>query len=331
MGTILILTGDHEQADPTKWDGAYSADDLELHDAMVEAFRSLKGRTFDVLTRHAELLDRLRDDPPAFVVNFCDTGYDNRATQELHVPALLEVFGVPYTGSGPQAMVLCYDKALVRLLAQDLGVPVPHEVVIGPDDPIPALTFPSLIKPARGDGSVGINTNAVVHSQEEAERQLTWFRENLPGEPALVQEYLPGPEYGLALIGNPGHGFRALPPLEVDFSALPDHLPKILAFESKTGPNTDYGRVKVRRAELDADVIAELRTRAERLFARLGCRDYARFDFRTGADGAIKLMEVNPNPAWSHAAKLALMARFDGLEYRDLLELILTTAERRAR
>ena len=65
---------------------------------------------------------------------------------------------------------------------------------------------------------------------------------------------------------------------------------------------------------------------SKRLFARLGLRDYARFDFRCAADGAPRLLEVNPNPAWAHDGKLALMAGFAGLSYRDLLRRILEIA-----
>ena len=276
---------------------------------------------------HATLLDRLRSDPPDLVLNLCDAGYANEATQELHVPALLEVLGVPYTGSPPSAMVLCYDKPLVTLLANSLGIPAPRECTVGPTDAIDTLdvVYPAFVKPAAGDGSVGINRGAVVSDAAALTRQLQWFRAELPGRAAVVQEYLPGEEYGMAVLGNPGR-LRALPPLVVDYSALPADLPPILAFESKTGPATPYEEIAIQRAPLDEATIATLFDRAARLFERLGCRDYARFDFRTAADGTIKLMEVNPNPAWSREAKLALMARFEGLAYPQLLETIVEAA-----
>jgi D-alanine-D-alanine ligase len=68
---------------------------------------------------------------------------------------------------------------------------------------------------------------------------------------------------------------------------------------------------------------------AELLFERLGCRDYARFDFRAAADGTPRLMEVNPNPAWAYDGKLAMMAGFAGLAYGEMLRLILEAALRR--
>lgn len=323
---LLVITGDHALADPTKFSGGYSEDDLRLHRVMVDALRSLDRFDVAVCNDHSQLVAPL-DPRPDFVLNFCDTGFGNEATRELHVPALLEVHGIPYSGAPPSAMVLCYDKPIVNLLAGALGIVVPEEVVLEPeqslDDTQPVL--PAIVKPAHGDGSVGINRGAVVHDREALAEQVAWFRETLPGRALLIQEYLPGPEYGLALLGNPGR-FRALPMLEVDFSALPDDLPPILAFESKTGPDNPYDHVRVVQATLADDAVAELVGHAQRLFERLGCRDYARFDFRTGADGRIKLMEVNPNPAWSCEAKLAKMAGFGGMAYAELLSTLVEEA-----
>jgi D-alanine-D-alanine ligase len=76
-------------------------------------------------------------------------------------------------------------------------------------------------------------------------------------------------------------------------------------------------------------MLAGIAGHARRLFARLGCRDYARFDFRCAVDGEAKLMEVNPNPAWANDGKLAFMAGFAGIAYRDMLKMILDAALRR--
>lgn len=328
---VLVITGDHALPDPTKWGGGYDDEDLALHAAMRAALETLDGYRFEFLSEHARLLDEIRDRRPDLVLNLCDTGFGNVATRELHVPALLELNDVPYTGAPPACVVLCYDKAIVRLIAAELGVPTPREIFLhGGRPPPPGVDFyPALIKPAQGDGSVGITRDSVVHDRVQATRFLDWFRRELPGRDALWQEFLGGTEYGMALIGNPGLGLRAFPPLEVDYGALPQALPPILAFESKTGPETPYGDVGIRPARLGPERLAAMKGHAERLFARLQCRDYARFDFRAGADGVIRLLEVNPNPAWSKEAKLAKMAGFDGVAYPELLRLILATAEAR--
>jgi D-alanine-D-alanine ligase len=322
---VLVITGDHGAPDPTKRGGQYNEEDMTTHGAMRAAFESLGDFAFEFLTDHGHLLDRLREDPPDLVVNFCDTGYRNVPAFELNVPAYLELLGVPYTGAPPAAMVVCYDKQIVRLVAQALGVEVPRESFLSGETgfaDIPDI-LPALIKPNRADGSVGITKDAVVRSQDEARAYLRWLENTLPGCDALVQEYLPGPEYSIGLIGNPETALDALPALEVDFSGLPANLNPILSFESKAMPDSPYWtEIRFKRAELPPEDEERLGTWSKRLFRRLGLRDYGRFDFRTDAQGVIKLMEVNPNPAWANDGKLALMAGFAGVSYRDHLRRI---------
>lgn len=336
---ILVVTGDHGAPDPTKRGGRYNEEDMATHAAMRSAFESLNVYDFSFLTDHGRFLDHIRSDRPDLVVNFCDTGFRNVPTRELNIPAYLELLDIPYTGATPAAIVTCYDKAVVRLVAQSLGIPVPGEVYIPFDAPPDALPdiYPALLKPNMADGSVGITKDAVVRSEADARAYLGWLRETLPGRDVLMQEFLPGAEYGMGLIGNPDTGLRALPALEVDFSHLPAGLSPILSYESKALPDSPYWtEIAYKRAVLSADVEAGLVDSATRLFRRLGLRDYGRLDFRTGADGTIKLMEVNPNPAWANDGKLAMMAGFAGISYPDMLRMILqaaitrTEAEKRA-
>lgn len=331
---LLVLTGDHGLPDATKRGGRYNEEDLATHAAMCAAMAGLPGLDLSFLTAHAALLDRLRNDPPDLIVNFCDTGFRNMATRELHVPALFELFDVPYTGATPACIAICYDKEIVRLLAQAHGVPVPRETYVAAERPLDDLPelFPALIKPNQADGSVGITKDAVVHDAAEARAYLSWMRRELPGRAALIQEYLPGAEYGVALIGNPEDDLTALPLLEVDYSRLPKGLNPILSYESKALPDSPYWtEINFKTAEVQPHLRDAMVAQAKLMFRRLGCRDYARFDFRTGADGVPKLLEVNPNPAWANDGKLAFMAGFAGLSYPELLGKIVEAALRRIR
>jgi D-alanine-D-alanine ligase len=331
---ILVLTGDHGLPDATKRDARYNAEDMAAHEAMRRAFAGLPGYDFSFLSDHASLRDRIESDSPDLVVNFCDTGFRNVAEHELHVPAYLELLGIPYTGAPPAAMAICYDKAIVRLVAREAGVAVPAEVFIARDASeysLPNL-YPALIKPNTADGSVGITKDAVVRDAAAARAYLAWLRRTLPGQDALMQEYLPGPEYGVGLIGNPEGTLTVLPPLEVDFSRLPAGLDPILSYESKAHPESPYWtEIKFKRAALDPPVEAAMAAAAKALFRRLGLRDYGRFDFRRAADGTVRLMEVNPNPAWANDGKLAFMAGFAGIAYPDMLRMILEAAIARVR
>ena len=329
---IAILTGDHHAYDETKRDGRYHEEDFVTHRAMVAAFESIEGFEFVCWNDHEQVLARLDAEPPDLVVNFCDTGFRNVPTLELNLPAFLEMRGIPYTGAPPAAMVLCYDKAIVRLVAEAHGVPVPRERWIAADaspDALPDL-YPAILKPNRADGSVGITKDSVVQGPEQARDYFAWLQRTLPGRDVLMQEYLPGPEYGVGLIGNPEDAIEAMPALEVDFSKLPQGLAPILSYESKAHPDSPYWtEIGFRRARLDPAEERQLVEHATRLFARFGLRDYGRFDFRRAADGTIRLMEVNPNPAWANDGKLAFMAGFRDLDYPGMLELFLRAAIRR--
>jgi D-alanine-D-alanine ligase len=259
-------------------------------------------------------------------------GFNNDAFLELHVPAVLEMLRIPYTGAGPTCLGLCYNKSLVRAIAAGLDVPVPLETYYDPDDQSATLpsAFPALVKPNYGDSSIGIRQNGVVRSPEELLSYLEELRVELPGRSVLIQEFLTGTEYSVGIIGNPGLTFRNLPPLEVDFSGLNPGLPPILGYESKWIPDSPYWtQIKYHEARIDEDVRRRLFDYSNKLFERLDCRDYARFDFRTDNDGEIKLLEVNPNPGWCWDGKLNFMATFAGLRYAELLELILEAAQER--
>ena len=329
MLKLCVLTGDPRLPDLTKRGHRYNEEDLATHAAMRAALQGLGRFDLEVFDDHKRLLERFAADPPDLVLNFCDTGFRNVATQELHVPALLEMQGIPYSGATPACMALCYDKQIVRLVAEALGIPVPRETYLAPGASLDAaeVVLPALLKPNQADGSVGITKDAVVRTAAEAQAYLAWLQRELPGRAVLVQEYLPGPEYGVGLIGNPGDDLVALPALEVDYTRLPAGLAPILSFESKALPDSPYWiEIKFKPAEAAPALQAAIAAQARRLFARLGCRDYARFDFRVAADGEPKLMEVNPNPAWAYDGKLAFMAGFAGIDYPGMLERIVDAA-----
>jgi D-alanine-D-alanine ligase len=329
---VTVLLGDPRLPDTVKLGGQFNPEDLATVQKLKDALGELEGFRFSYHDNHQAFLTAMRNEPPTFVLNLCDEGYDNDALMELHVPAYLEMLGIPYTGAGPSCLGLCYDKSLVRAVADAVDVPVPAETYVAIDDSSGTLpsVFPALIKPAKGDSSIGITQHAVVRTPEEAIAYLDTLRETVPDRDALIQEYLEGNEYTVGLIGNPGFGLRPLPVLEVDYSRLPAGLPKILSYESKWDPESPYWTsIGYREADIPEDLRRNLIDWSIRLFDRLGCRDYARFDFRCGADGVPRLLEVNPNPGWCWDGKMNLMAEMEGLRYADLLRLILEAAQAR--
>lgn len=328
---VTVLLGDPHLPDMVKRNGIFNAEDLETINILKKSLEDISQFRFKYVDTHTQLFQHLTDKSHRMVFNLCDEGFKNQATMELHVPALLELLGVPYTGAGPGCLWLCFNKSNVRAIAAQLDVDIPTETYFDSNDQtanLPSM-FPALIKPNCGDSSIGITQQAVVNNAMELVCYLDHLRNVLPGVPLLIQEFLCGNEYSVGLIGNCDK-FEVLPILEVDYSELPEGLPQILSYESKWDPQSPYWtRIKYKEAVLEDEIHRKLIHFSSRLFERLECRDYARFDFRTDSEGKIKLLEVNPNPGWCWDGKLNLMAGFAGMQYKDLLAMILNSARER--
>jgi D-alanine-D-alanine ligase len=329
---VTVLLGDPRLPDQVKRGGAFQVEDMETVRRLKDALAELPQYTFRYLDNHATLDRDLADLRTELVFNLCDEGFNNDPFKELHVPAMLDALGLPYTGGAPAALAACYDKGLVRAVAITLDVPVPLETYVRPGDQGATLpsVFPALLKPNTGDSSQGITMDAVVRNEKALLDYLERLRAEFPKRSVLVQEFLTGPEYSVGLVGNPDQGLRALPILEVDYSKLDQALPKILGYESKWEPDSPYWtQIRYQEATLGEIAQQQLVEHSTRLFERLGCRDYARFDFRADAKGEIKLLEVNPNPGWCWDGKLNIMAGWQGTRYSELLAQILQAAAER--
>ena len=210
---ITVIMGDPNLSDPVKREGQFNAEDFETIQKLKDALNELPGYKYKYISNHVNLMNELRDNPPQFVFNLCDEGYMNDPFMELHVPAMMEMLGIPYTGAGPASLGLCYNKALVNGIAQTLDIPVPLETFFNPDDQSATLpsVLPALVKPNTGDSSMGITQKAVVYSAEELIAYIDDLRALLPGRALLIQEYLTGPEYSVGIIGNPGLTSHVLP------------------------------------------------------------------------------------------------------------------------
>ncbi len=328
---VSVLLGDPGLPDKIKVGNKFNAEDFQTINRLKEALRSIDEYEFNYIDNHKEFFATIMQNKSDFILNFCDEGFNNKAELELHVPAMLEIFGKPYSGCNPKCLAICYDKAKVRAIAKEFNIPVPNEYFISDDDYSALIPdcFPALVKPSLGDSSFGITKNAKVNNAKELCDYIDYLRGILPKEPILIQEFLPGAEYSVTLIGNYPN-LECLPILEVDYSDLPKDLPKILSYESKWLPDSDYwNKIKYKEAKIDAKVQDSLIRNSRALFKLLDCNDYVRFDYRTDSNGEVKLLEVNPNPGWCWDGKMNIMAGFAGITYTDLLKKIIETTIQR--
>ncbi|MGF1466932.1 MAG: D-alanine--D-alanine ligase [Sandaracinaceae bacterium] len=327
---VAVVLGDPRLPYAYAPGGVFGSEETRAAADLERALQELPRFRFTILDDHGTLHEDLRTARPDLVLNLCDVGFGNVWTRELHVPALCETLDLPYTGAGPVGIVLSNDKELMAAAARARGVLVPRqELVDVRAEPLPLPSFyPTLVKPNVSGGSAGITERSLVHDEAEARACLEELRPVLHSPEVLYQEYLPGRELTVGLLGNPREKLLVLPPLEVDYGGLEGDLPPILTHGSKADPSSPYWNALtfVRAEDVDLDA---LRDACVAVFERLEFRDYARFDFRAGADGAWRLIDANINPTWVDGGKMAVMASWAGLSYAQMLERILDAALRR--
>lgn len=332
---VVVLMGDPKLKDEVKPNSTFDEDDFHTINELKKGLKPLQDYQVSYFDNHNNLITFLSNNKSKidFVFNLCDEGYNNEATKELHVPALMEMLQIPYTGGNPQCLSYCYDKSLVRGVAKELDLPVPEAYIIKGESTtfidFP-LQFPVITKPNHGDSSIGITQDSVCYDIVQLEQSITRLREKYGYEIViLVEEYLTGKDISVGIIGNLPDEYTILPIIEEDYSALPPELPRICGYEAKWDPESPYWKIKSIPAELPEETSRFLVASCLSLFGRLNCRDYARFDWRLDANGTPRLLEVNPNPGWCWDGHLAKMAKIADVSYSEMLKKILQSAEKR--
>jgi D-alanine-D-alanine ligase len=277
----------------------------------------------------ASLRARLAELEPDCAFNLCESlGGDARL--ESAVPVLLELLGIPFTGSPPEVLSFALRKDRVKQRLEAAGIPTPGgRVLARPNDPCD-LPFPVIVKPVREDGSVGIWRTSVAHDSAQLRRAVEAVAASLR-QPCLVEQFIDGREFNVAMLGHPTP--RVLPLSEIDFGRLPEGSPHIVSYEAKwsSGSMEDLGTVPVLHPTLPNGVAARVRRVAAEAFRAVGVRDYGRVDVRLAANGVPYVIDVNPNCDLSPHAGMARSAAAVGIDYSSLAGLLVRYALRRRR
>jgi D-alanine-D-alanine ligase len=275
------------------------------------------------------LRSRLTDLDPDCAFNLCES-LAGDARLETAVPLILELLGIPCTGSPPEALSHALYKDGVKRRLEQSGVPTPRARVMGSPDAPCDLPFPLIVKPVREDGSAGITSRSVVYDESQL-RDVVAEVVGTFHQPCLVEEFIPGRELNVALFGFPTA--RVLPLQEIDFTQLPDHEPKIVSYAAKweEGSVADRGTRPVLHPQLPPGVAARVRRVAVEAFRAVGMRDYGRVDVRLSLGGVPYVVDVNPNCDLSRHAGMARAAAAVGIDYASLAKLLVRYALRRRR
>jgi D-alanine-D-alanine ligase len=307
---------------------------LEEMEDIKEALVSLGYRTaiMNVDADIYRLIDYLRAEKPDIVFNLVEC-VENESLQEMHVAGLYELLKIPYTGAGPFALGVALNKPRVKELLSYHGIPTPRFQVFQPTARIALaeeMEFPLIVKPSHEDGSVGISNSSVVSTMGELRRLIRYIFEEFE-QPALVEQYIDGRELNVAILGHKIP--QALPISEIDFSGLTNEMPKIVTYKAKWMHGTiEYEGTKgLCPARLTTQQEARLKEIALKCFHIVGCRDYARVDFRMAPNGQLYVLEVNPNPDISDEAGFARSAKAAGYTFPEVIGKIVESALERYR
>ena len=296
---------------------------------MVASTLGELGHKVTILEGDASLPTKLREflqptvragRPPGLVFNL-SYGIQGEA-RYTHVPAMLEMEGVPYTGSTPLGHALALDKVITKILLERAGVPTPRYAVIPPSSNVELcadLTYPLVVKPRHESTSYGLR---LVHDASELATAASAIHHDYQ-QAALVEEYVDGRELCLGLLGN--DPVECLPPVELQFG--PRHL-RLMTWDDKFHKRQDEP-IKICPAPVDAGLQQRLEELAIATFRACGLFDYARVDIRVNSLGEPYVLEINSMASLGGRGSLVHAATSAGYSFRDLIARIVdVTLER---
>jgi D-alanine-D-alanine ligase len=305
------------------------------HDVVVDQVaRALRdcGHKPAVLGVHgdlARLIRGIRRRKPDLIFNLMETFGDTQLGS-IGVVGLLDLLGVPYTGGGPGEFYLQEDKSLTKKLLAFDHIGYPDFAVFTQDADLETggkLRLPLFVKPLRMDASIGIDGHSLVRTAREMMERVVLIHDQVK-DAALVEEYIEGREFYVGVLGN--SDAVAFPPIEMDFSGMPDGLPRILDGKAKWDEDSaEYRGTKAVVPQLPDELRARLQKVALDAYRALRVRDYGRIDLRLTETGDIYVIEVNASCYLEQTSEFARAAAEAGIDYTTLIGRIVEAALRR--
>lgn len=285
----------------------------------------------------------LRSAPEQLIVNLVEN-FPDRPADAMQVPTVCEAFGRECTGNESSNQTLALDKWRTKAVLHAAGLPVPAGLVIpcGSNSGSASLALqkngsvlshlpagPWIVKPLFADASEGIHPTSVTYDVKALRSAIRRIHRDFK-HPALVEAFFGTRELNVALFER-GSRIEILPVAEIEFRGFGANRPRIIDYAAKWHTESfEYkNTVRVVPAKLDRPLAARIRAAALAAWKTLGCRDYARVDFRLDAAGNFVILEVNPNPDISPDSGFEAALKAAKIPYSDFVEAIYTNAANR--
>jgi D-alanine-D-alanine ligase len=274
----------------------------------------------------------LQETRPEIVFNMAEG--TSGPCREGYIPSVLEHLKIPYTASDPLTLSICLDKSRTKEILAYYGLPITRfRVVNNHNFSFNTLHYPLMIKPLYEGSSIGIRNDSLVRTRREMRDRVLWLL-NTYCEPAIVEEFLPGREFTVAILGN-GEEACVLPIVEILFDSLPRGVNPIYSYEAKWVWDQSSNPLKIFQcpARLDAELQTEIESICLRAYSILRCRDWCRIDVRLDATGRPHILELNPLPGILPSPEdnscFPKAARAAGMDYNQLINAVLDIACKR--
>ncbi|OGH71330.1 MAG: hypothetical protein A2921_02785 [Candidatus Magasanikbacteria bacterium RIFCSPLOWO2_01_FULL_43_20b] len=305
-------------------------DDPATIEWMIKHFKNL-GLEVLPIEANEEAYLRLYEnkDKIDLVFNFAE-GLHGR-DRECHIPAMLEMLKIPYTGGSPLTEALVLDKAIAKDVLRSHGVPVlPHQVFLtGNEELNSELKYPLIVKPNSQGSSAGITNDSVVEDENGLRRRLKFVISNFK-QKALVEPFLDGREFSVPILGNDPP--EVLPIIESDHSTLPPGLRPIDSLDVKWIIEEASGGANfICPAKISSDLEEKIKRICLQAWEVLQLCDFCRVDTRCDRAGNPYILEINSPaglipPEVSMTSYFPLSARVAGIDYETLLKRIISAA-----
>jgi D-alanine-D-alanine ligase len=330
---ILVLFDVHRPIGPDETFNERSLRTEEEKPTEADVLACLRklGHEVDTLAVYDEVkvvLERKDAFRPDVVFNLCETFFSDRA-HEPNIPALLELMKVPYTGAGPDALMLCKDKALAKKLLTYHRVRVARFLVSERDRPLRRLgrfAYPAFVKPLGEESSDGIALASLARNEAEALERARFLHERFESD-AMIEEYVEGRELYLGVLGN--KRLTVFPPREIFFGEPPQEDSPRFATAKAKWDEAYRKKWKIRNGPagpLPPGLERRLAELARKVYRILNIRGLGRIDARLTQDGDVVVIEANPNPSLARDDDFAQAAMQVGIDYEALIQRILENA-----
>jgi D-alanine-D-alanine ligase len=329
---LVLMHPDFVPPDTTK---GYSAKEINEWKTEYDVVSTLREAGHDVSPLGVQeeikpVREAIENFKPHVVFNLLEQ-FHHEPVYDQHIPSLLELMQIPYTGCNPRGLILARGKDLSKALVHYRRIAVPAFAVFPMRRKVKRpgrLALPLIVKSLNEDGSRGISQASIVDTDEKLAERVAFIHERV-GTAAIAEQYIEGRELYVGVLGN--NRLQVLPVWELKFGTMGG---QAIATE-KVKHDPDYqervGIVDGVAKNLAPELRARIQRTAKRIYKTLSLDGYARIDFRLAADDTLYFIEANPNPEIAKSQEVALAARHVGLDYPALLHRILTLGISRAK